>query len=51
MDLPLKEETELEREMEAEFRRRYGHAPEEVEALTKVAFRQWGVRNEVANWD
>lgn len=51
VDLPLKEETELEKEMEAEFRRRYGHAPEEVEALTRVAFRQWGVRNEIANWD
>jgi hypothetical protein len=51
VELPLTEETELERQIEAEFRRVYGHDPREVEALVNTPFLIGGVRYIVANWD
>jgi predicted dehydrogenase len=51
VELPLTEETELERQIEAEFRRVYGHDPREVEALVNTPFLIGGVRYTVANWD
>ena len=51
MDLPLTEPTELEKEIEADFRACYGHGPDEVEALANVAFPRGGVRYRVAGWD
>lgn len=51
VDLPLTEETALEKELEAEFRRRYGHDPRDTEALIGLRFPVGGIRYTVANWD
>ncbi|MBI3921846.1 MAG: Gfo/Idh/MocA family oxidoreductase [Armatimonadetes bacterium] len=51
VDLPMTEPTELEKEMEAEFRRAYGHDYRAGEALTGVRFPLGGVRHTVGNWD
>jgi len=51
VDLPLTEETELERRLEEEFRAMYGHDASEVEALVDVPFPQGGVRYTIAGWD
>ena len=51
VDLPLTEETELERELEQEFVRLYGHDARETEALVTVPFPQGGVRLTIAGWD
>lgn len=51
MDLPLTEETELEKELLADFRKLYGYDPGEVEALAGVPFPRGGVRYRVAGWD
>ena len=51
VELPLTEETELERQMEEEFRRTYGHDARDVEALASVAFPRGGVRYTVGGWD
>jgi len=51
VDLPLTEETALEKELEAEFRRRYGHDPRDTEALVGIRFPVGGIRYTVANWD
>lgn len=51
LDLPLAEQTELEAEMEREFRRTYGHDPRDTEALVNVPFPQGGVRYTIGNWD
>lgn len=51
MDLPLTEETELEKELLADFRKLYGHDPSEVEALAGVPFPRGGVRYRIAGWD
>ena len=51
VDLPLTEPTALERELEADFLRLYGHTPEEAEALSRVAIPRAGVRWRVAGWD
>lgn len=51
VELPLTDETELERQIEAEFRRVYGHDPRDVDALVNTQFLIGGVRYTVANWD
>lgn len=51
VELPLTEETELEKQIEAEFRKVYGHDPRDVEALVNTQFLIGGVRYIVANWD
>jgi predicted dehydrogenase len=51
VELPLTGETDLEKEIEAEFRRVYGRNPREVEALINTRFLIGGVRYTVANWD
>ncbi|MCS7187423.1 MAG: Gfo/Idh/MocA family oxidoreductase [Armatimonadota bacterium] len=51
VELPLTEETELEKQIEAEFRKVYGHDPREFEALVNTQFLIGGVRYIVANWD
>ncbi|MBM4081508.1 MAG: hypothetical protein FJ278_17525 [Planctomycetes bacterium] len=51
INLPLTEETELEKRIEAQFRRMYGHGPQEVEALARVAFPRGLSRYKVAGWD
>jgi len=51
VDLPLTEPTELEKQLEAEFRKTYGCGPDEPEALAKVAYFRGGVRYRVAGWD
>jgi len=51
VDLPLTEPTELEAEIECEFRRTYGHDPRDTEALVSVPFPQGGVRYTIGNWD
>ena len=51
VQLPLTEETDLEKQIEAEFRKVYGHDPREVEALVDTQFLIGGVRYIVANWD
>ncbi|MGQ9554103.1 MAG: Gfo/Idh/MocA family protein [Anaerolineae bacterium] len=51
VDLPLREVTELEQRLEEEFRRMYGHAPYDVEALAGVRIPRAGVRWRVAGWD
>jgi predicted dehydrogenase len=51
VDLPLRGPTELERKLEEEFRRMYGHPFYEVEALAQVQFPRGGVRWRVAGWD
>jgi len=51
IDLPLREVTDLEKRLHEEFRRMYGHSPEDVEDLSDVAFPRGGVRWTVAGWD
>ena len=51
IDLPLTEITELEKRLHNEFFMTYGAGPEQVEALTDVAFPRGGVRWTVAGWD
>ncbi len=51
IDLPLREATALENEIEADFLRLYGHRPEEAEALSHVPVPRAGVRWRVAGWD
>ncbi len=51
VDLPLTEETELERRVREEFRRLYGHDPQDCEALAGVRFPRGGARYKVAGWD
>jgi len=51
VSLPLTEETELEKQLHEEYRKLYGHDPEEAEALANVAFPRGGVRWTVAGWD
>jgi len=51
MDLPLTEPTELEREIEADFLKLYGHAPDDPEALATVPYPRNNVRYRVAGWD
>ena len=51
MDLPLTEPTELEKAIEADFVRLYGHRPEEAEALSHVPVPRAGVRWRIAGWD
>ena len=49
--LPLTEVTELEKRLHEEYRKMYGHDPDEVEALASVAFPRGGVRYRIAGWD
>lgn len=51
VDLPLSEPTELEKQIDADFRALYGCGPDEPEALAQVPFRRGGVRWRVAGWD
>ena len=51
MDLPLAETTELEKEVEADFRSLYGCGPDDYETLSEVAYARGGVRYRVAGWD
>jgi len=51
MELPLTEETALEKRLTEEFKALYGHGPDEVEALATVPFPRGGVRWKVAGWD
>ena len=51
VDLPLTAPTALEKELEADFVRLYGHAPEDAEALSRVPIPRAGVRWRVAGWD
>lgn len=51
VDLPLTAPTELEKQMEAEFQRTYGHDYRAGEALAGVRFPLGGVRMDVGGWD
>ena len=51
VDLPLTEATELEKEIEADFRSLYGHGPDDPEALSQIAYPRGGVRYRIAGWD
>jgi predicted dehydrogenase len=51
VELPLTEATELEKRLHEEYRKLYGHNPDEVEALASVAFPRGGVRYRIAGWD
>lgn len=51
VELPLTAPTALEEELEADFLRLYGHAPEDAEALSHVTIPRAGVRWRVAGWD
>lgn len=51
VELPLEEETELEKQIETEFQRVYGHSPYEVDLLIDKPFLIGGVRYTIANWD
>ncbi len=51
VELPLAEETELEKQIEAEFRKVYGHDPRDLQALVNTQFLVGGVRYIVACWD
>ena len=51
VDLPLTETTELEKEIEADLQKLYGHGPEESEALSTVAYPRGNVRYRIAGWD
>jgi hypothetical protein len=51
VELPLKEETDLERQIEIEFQQVYGYSPYEIDKLIDKRFLIGGVRYTVANWD
>ena len=51
IELPLNEITELEKKLHEEFRKIYGHDPQDVEALASVPFPRGGVRYRLAGWD
>ena len=51
MNLPLMEVTDLEKRILDEFRRMYGHDPEDSEGLAGVPFPRGGARYKVAGWD
>ena len=50
IDLPLTEETELERRINAAFREKYGVGPEENSKLANVPFTRASVIWDVAGW-
>jgi predicted dehydrogenase len=50
IDLPLTHTTELEKEIEADFLKLYGHGPEDPEALSTVPYPRGNVRYRVAGW-
>jgi len=51
IELPLEGKTDLERQIEIEFQRVYGHSPYEIDLLVDKKFLAGGVRYTVANWD
>ncbi len=51
VELPLRGPTELEKRLEEEFLRLYGHSPFDAEALAGVRIPRGGVRWRVAGWD
>lgn len=51
VNLPLTEETELEKRVLEKFRELYGHEPHEVEALARAHYPRGGCRYKVAGWD
>lgn len=51
VELPLRRETELEKQLHEEFRRLYGHGPYDAEALAGVRIPRGGVRWRIAGWD
>ncbi|NPV08742.1 MAG: Gfo/Idh/MocA family oxidoreductase [Anaerolineae bacterium] len=51
VELPLRGPTELEKRLEEEFLRLYGHSPFDAQALAGVRIPRGGVRWRVAGWD